>query len=1745
VIETKYYTTWYSRIKNQFSKQRKEERESYNRDAEEVNKKIKQLIDTFPLDEVISIEDIDINSAVNSLALKHAFNPSIRIWTSSLWKQEWIDSNEFVIDGKRYDELTAKDDRRANKSKKRKRAHELSNEKNTIARAKSTNCKQKRGKRAQSVSKNDRQQHDKHDDDDDGNNAGEDDEVDEGDHDDQDDDDQDDDDQEENDGKANDGVDSGPSNKEESTKQSRDTGDNDGHDDDFDHSDSQSHDDSDDESYIPSQFSQTQLDNDAHGQDESICMDDDVAANAVHVAAPVPDPVQIAGEYPSLWHKLIAQFATCFVKPSLYNAQEKLFNEYKDKLMASGTTEDFPYHRFVKDYTSSKQSTQEGRNYILYHDKQTPCSHLPHLLCQCTRIRLVIDDPGVGTAEASSKKNQPTNIRFFHAIGRDETDQYPSLILSNSEYINLGFNCDTCVTLPPCITYTPTKDRHSETEAVVLLLHPKSPEGQLNNCDAVDATHNVKLVHNTSVTSDKLQETEVDGVSKLVIPKDVVRLKHIKSTSWNSPAPFTNDEELILLLDAKSDADRQKQAAKFCGLCALPLSDKPTCCLVGLLLESDWHACEANNNCLSKLSHTFSQIQLIEHVAYHKSCGEEFRQATRNKPEFQQWWSSQQEYLISLVSQNSHWMINQLHHMGIDAKQDELSAMKWIKFVKSIAVGASNWEEDNSSSVYVNENLRIWSDVEIYNKFKSDIECMVLRSQEPEPDAEEESASDSSKVSSDNLKQWENRLKRIDKCLTESQQGQDTFQSHVTTESGSRRSRKDPDKQSALGMQGNSSSADNISVYIPDAKANGNCFFYSLHAIFRNHNSSMNRKQTTSSSSITLAQPLIYKHVFTGKSLQCSELTTTSTSSNNPPNSDVIGRTIEIPITNILSAVMAVWLHLSCVDNNTNQSAGFGNLGPLFLRADYISFNESDDSPEDMRQLLLHYGVLPVLHARMLDIYNRVQTPKDGLTLYAGVFEAAQIVNLFEKNALRIVFIHGEGYSDLEERIIKQRHASRIVIDSATISLMNEISAGAVSQRIAELKGPALSEYIVVQRYSDEYQQAARSWITQNEMIDSRMSAKFECFIQHRSTKAKPFIVDETYDMLDQSLFSSFNHFDPILFATQPPLTTPYVFSHCSQKLSGMLYSAADDAKHRERLTLMRSYASSAAKAHARYCYIRDHLKQKEHEIQSEILFDAASKQPHNKSDVESKVALHRRQQQYQTLIANLCKDKLRQTILYSEFYVTALQQHIRAMKDKHIREKKGSGVWRLLETTHTDAIVTTHVIENSATKTKYLCKALKSGTPHCRKLTASSVINTIHKVQGEIPPKIFQHVESSMLLSAVKRSELQWLTSSHGGQQHQQSSAETNGLDFYYFACSNTYSVYDLVHKLSIIDKPISNAHPQGTMYDCESVKHDLCSQVAQIAAAFMQHFPAIYHCNMSPNTFFIKLKKSTCCPTESTKSSMSTPKPSIANILDNDIAKDLQSVIVTENDPVTRREKLQSCLAGDVRLAGFEHMVVFDNNGADEGSKSFNSFLCQLKSLVTGNISDNGLFSPPIDSSFIITSETELMQWICATNIFQVAATIIFIIVGHEAYSEAFSKDINVESKTVSNMKVLCKRLLALHGFYKPTFLLVLGEQKCEALKYMIAAGKSLQETYDTRKVGMKSFMSSNPLDSDYGQLQPLDISQLASPLRAADSALPLNENTSASATSSVSSSSSSSKHEKASQAKKSLAKAAAFVN
>jgi hypothetical protein len=846
----------------------------------------------------------------------------------------------------------------------------------------------------------------------------------------------------------------------------------------------------------------------------------------------------------------------------------------------------------------------------------------------------------------------------------------------------------------------------------------------------------------------------------------------------------------------------------------------------------------------------------------------------------------------------------------------------------------------------------------------------------------------------------------------------------------------------------------------------------------------------------------------------------------------VVGRTIEIPITNILSAVMAAWLHLSCVDNNTNQSVGFGNLGPLFLRADYISFNESDDSPEDIGQLLLHYGVLPVLHARMLDIYNRVQSPKDGLTLYAGVFEAAQIVNLFENNALRIVFIHGEGYSDHEERIIKQRHASRIIVDSGTISLMNQVYAGLMSKRLAELKGQALSEYILVQRYSDEYQQAARSWITQNEMIDSRMCAKFECFIQHRSTKAKPFIVDDTYEMLDQSLFSSFNHFDPILFAIHPPLTTSYVFAHCSQKLSGMLYSAADDAKHRERMKLMRSYTTSAAKAHSRYCYIRDHLKQKEHEIQSEILFDVASKQPHDKSDVETKVALNRRKQQYQTLIADLCTDKLRQTILYSELYVTALQHHIRAMKDKHMHEKKGLGVWRLLETTNTDAIVTTHVIENAATKIRYLCKVLKSGSPHCRKGTASLVMNAIRKVREEIPPKIFQPVDSSMLLSAVKRSELIWLTSPH---QHHNSSSQTDGLDFYYFACSNTYSVYDIVRRMSIIDKPVSNDHPQGTTYDCESVKHDLCSQVAQIAATFMQQFPAIYHSNISPNTFFIKLKKNICCPTGSTKSSMSTPQLSIPSALET---SDLQSTIGTAIDPVTRKETLQSWFAGEVRMAGYEHMFLFDNSKAVEEPKLFNSFVHQLKEYVTGNISDNCLFCPPIDSSFVINSETELMQWICATNIFQVAATIIFIIVGRKVYNETFHKDINIETKTVSNMKVVCKRLLSLHGFYRPTFLLVLGEHKCEALKYMIALGKTLQETYNTREIGMKCFMSSNsnPLDSDYGQLEPLDMTQLASPSRA-DSTQPLSEKSTATA-SSVSSSSSSSKPEKVSQVKKSFA-------
>jgi hypothetical protein len=135
--------------------------------------------------------------------------------------------------------------------------------------------------------------------------------------------------------------------------------------------------------------------------------------------------------------------------------------------------------------------------------------------------------------------------------------------------------------------------------------------------------------------------------------------------------------------------------------------------------------------------------------------------------------------------------------------------------------------------VYVKENLRVWSDVEIYNKFKYDIECMVLQSEASEPGGQEKSSSDSSKASSDNVRQWENRLKRIDKCLTESQQGQETFQLQLATETGSRRTRTGPDKQSAQGLAFvTSPSPDEIAVYIPDAKANGNCFFYSMHIIF-------------------------------------------------------------------------------------------------------------------------------------------------------------------------------------------------------------------------------------------------------------------------------------------------------------------------------------------------------------------------------------------------------------------------------------------------------------------------------------------------------------------------------------------------------------------------------------------------------------------------------------------------------------------------------------------------------------------------------------------------------------------------------------------------------------------------------------------------------------------------------------------------------------------------------------------------
>jgi len=1434
---------------------------------------------------------------------------------------------------------------------------------------------------------------------------------------------------------------------------------------------------------------------------------------------------------------MIGQFTTCFVKPFLYDSQEKLFNSFREKLIAESSKPShfFPYLRSVDGLQSPSHSTNSGE-YTLYYDKDSPCPHPNHLLCQCTRIAL------------KNSPATPTKIRFCHAVGRDEQDPYPSLVLTNSEYNNMHFMCDTCISLPSSIHYTEINADRSAPEAVVLLLHPKSPEGQLNNCDAIDRTKNVTLVLNSGVSMAELKDVEVNGVTKLVIPKDAVRLRHCKVKGMNQMATFADQEELILTLDSKSARDRAKVCAKYCGLCALPLGNAATCCLVGLLFDTEWHECEKDNQCISKWSESNlfkSQIDIIASCTYHAACGDTFRQRCTAEPLFIEWWCKQKDYLISLLSSNSCWMINQSvvqdPHSTVQSTDQETQS-RWERYIQLRCseidnTGNRDWEihsdygdepesdSNNLDTHYNKESLRIWSDVDIYLEYKNDITSMCRLPEDLEKKSQpltEESTVDS--ANSSDVKKWENVLNRIDQCLGESQLGHETYQTRLN-----RRSSTETDDTPA--------GFDETSVYIPDAGANGNCFFYALHAIFRNHSIRNYHRQTATSSSARSRLPaLCYRHTFRGTRLPSSTpsisddsdmdisrpATSTATTSNSiqpatalqqpaaalTQEHPVVGTTIVIPINNVLSAIMAMWLHLTVVDEN-NHSIVLNNLASIFLRADYLYFSRSEGiRTQDLKQLIIEYGVLPVLHARAKEIYNRVQTPQDGLNVHAGLFEAAQMVYLFgsKTNLLRLVLLHGEGVGEFEDSIIQERNASRIVIDMTAINSINKkMASHNIAKNLVTLRGSFLIHYITSKMVCADYQAATQDWRVYSENLQTANHVSYECYLQHRSTSLQPFVIDPSHGQLELTLFSSFRHFDPILFFIksgaypEPNCKSPFMFFHCNQKLTGLIYSTENPTSPACKIiNWFRKIATVAAKSHARYCYLRNNRRGQEYEIQNEDLFDAAvSTDP---SPVNA--SLQRRKQQYQSIMANLARDKNLQMKLFSELYVATLHESIKRLRSTQQREsdkrqqQARSCSWYLFETVEASGIFATHLVKNKLDGRKYIIKTInsrQSSEPMKRKL--KKVLDIVSTIKEDIRSNIFVDVKTEAL-----NHQFDWLSptpvtsslSSPDRDKEQVTIAPYACYDFYAYDPQQYMSIHQIITTLDAIDVPIASQDTLAQSYALDTIKYNLCTKVIQVARLFMQH-STMGHAQLTPFNFLVQVQTNTSSSSSTTvvdvAASATSSSSNECRLNEFDPLEQLMDAAQIQDQPA--RNKQIACLlsTSKVHLVGYEYMIPLDlaistSHSSSSSTSDVQPLTVSFRDSLACTTLDSCVFVPPVDASMEVHSEDDVKKLISASSIFTLASTIIFIVVGSKAYNAAFQK-----TDTSSKMRAMHKRLNNLLIYYQPTFQFVLGPNKYEALKYMIMLDKSIQKTHELRTDGMVSFVENKTLkELVYNENTPL---------------------------------------------------------
>jgi hypothetical protein len=265
------------------------------------------------------------------------------------------------------------------------------------------------------------------------------------------------------------------------------------------------------------------------------------------------------------------------------------------------------------------------------------------------------------------------------------------------------------------------------------------------------------------------------------------------------------------------------------------------------------------------------------------------------------------------------------------------------------------------------------------------------------------------------------------------------------------------------------------------------------------------------------------------------------------------------------------------------------------------------------------------------------------------------------------------------------------------------------------------------------------------------------------------------------------------------------------------------------------------------------------------------------------------------------------------------------------------------------------------------------------------------------------------------------------------------------------------------------------------------------KVTITLLEQHPSVTHTNLSP--FFFLLKLNSSCGNNNKANSLSTSSSDTEEVDSHARV----SALLREADSAVRTEKMKALFNGLVQLVGFEYMIAID------GKFDLNSVVSTIKDNASRCPRDNCIFIPPIDSKLNVSSQDTLLKWTSSSSILSAAATVIFIIVGAKAYVSAFAKDFTAENKSTRTCTKMCRKLGQLMTYYYPTFITVLGAQKCEALRYMTAMRKTLEETHDFRTQGINLFFGDA---STLQKLQPLpptgsndETTPLSSPTRTND--------------------------------------------